>query len=143
MTIQSKVFILKKIKYAESDLILNCLNSYGARINFIAKGALRSRKRFGGGVLDPLNYVQTSYQEKKNSDSLVLLKEATLIEDFPGLRSSYDRLETGFHFLKLILKLSREGVMDGNEVFHLLGNALRSAETSRNLHLLRTQFEMK
>jgi DNA repair protein RecO (recombination protein O) len=145
--IKDKAFILKKTKYGEADLIIQCLDFHGARISFFARSALRSKKRFGGGVLEPTHYVNILYQTKGTGTGgeqrLHLLKEATLIDGFSGLRTDYTRLQTSLHFVQLISNVSREGAIDSKDLFNLLGNSLRAAETSQQLEHLRIQFELK
>ena len=85
------------------------------------------------------------YQEKKGEqlDQLHILKEASLIEGFDEIRTDYARLEAGLHFVRLIGDMTREGEVDSKEIFNLLGNALKAAETSTQLAHLRIQFEVK
>ncbi|MCB0365086.1 MAG: DNA repair protein RecO [Bdellovibrionaceae bacterium] len=145
--IKDRAIILKTVKHGESNLIVQCLSRNGSRLSLMAKGALKSRRRFGGGVLEPLNYIQLAYKEsnKKNDDQDLLhwLEEAQILEDFASLRSDYDRLELGFYFLQVVSKISLEGTPDNNEVFDLLGNALKSLQSTSHLGLLRTLFELK
>ena len=147
MQVKEKVFILKKIKYGEADLILTCLTPRGERISLFARSALKSKKRFGGGVLEPTHYVHVLYDDKSSrshsENPLHVLKEASLIEDFQGLRSDYGRIELALHFLSLITDIVREGDVDSADLFNLLGNTLRAAEKSRHLDHLRTHFEVK
>jgi len=144
MEVKEKIFILKTIKYAEADLIILGLNQMGGSVRFIAKSALKSRKRFGGGVLEPTHYIEVTYR-KKNTESenrLNVIQSAHIVECFPRLRGDYERLELALHFLKLISQVSKEDLED-QELFHMLGNALKAAEKSDNLAYLRTQFELK
>ncbi len=145
-TQKDRVIILRTIKHGESDLIVHGLNSSGARLNLIAKGALRSRKRFGGGTLEPANYIFANYQQNRKNNSeeaLQILTEAQLIDGFNGLRKNYERLELAFYFLQVMAKVSQEGVIDAKENFDLLGNALKAAETSDDPDFLKTHFELK
>lgn len=143
MSITEKVIILKTTKYGEADLILHGLNKKGGKLHFIAKSALKSKKRFGGGVLEPLNYAEISYIFNKKFDGLHILEEARLINDFPLLRKSYDRLELALYFLSIIDRISMNEDIHSADNFNLLGNALRKAETTENLNLLRCAFEIK
>lgn len=142
---EDRVILLRKIKHGESDLILHALSSTGSRLNFMAKGALRSKKRFGGGILEPTHFLKVNYKEKTASDEDTLhwLEEATLLKEFQGLRTDYDRLELAFGFLQSLSKISQVGLEDGTEVFQLLGHALMAAETVRDLRRLRCLFELK
>ncbi len=136
--------LLKKIKYGESDLILHGLTSKGTKLHFIAKGALTSRKRFGGGILEPTHYLSVSYKEKSGRDEeLKVMEEATLIEDFRGLRDSYEKLEMAFEVLNLVSQVAQEGDENSKDLFDLLGNTLRALQDSKSLSILWLQFEIK
>ena len=141
MTLREKIIVLKNIPFQESDLIIKGINEEGAQRSFIAKSALKSKKRFTGSVLEPGSYIALEY--KKSRSSLPRLNQAWFLESFPGLRSEYARLDLALYFLKLIYFISQEGAEDAGELFHLLGNALREAEKSTNLKSLKLFFEMK
>lgn len=146
MQVQDRVFILKKTRYGDNDLILNCLSSRGTRVGLFARSALKSKKRFGGGVLEPTHYVHVLYEDKTGSSgdqALHTLKEASLIQGFPGLRSEYERIDTGLFLMRLVNDVVKEGDIDSAELFNLLGNTLKAAETSSQLERLRTHFEAK
>lgn len=140
-----KILILKTFKHGEADLIVHGLNILGARVGFIAKGGLKSRKRFAGGLLEPSHYVEVTYKVNPAVDGepLHTLREARLLRDFAGLRKDYHRLETALHMLRLVHRLGQHGVIDAAELFNLLGNALAAAETSHDLDKLKLHFEMK
>lgn len=142
---KERVFILKVFKHSESDLIVHALNSSGARMNFFARGALKSRKRFAGGILEPTHYLEVSYKEGSSNDGdpLHSLLEAQLIREFVKLRTDYQRLETALYFLKVVHKLSQPGMVDAQDLFNLLGNALAAAEVSNDLAKLKLHFELK
>ena len=145
MTAQEKIFVLRTFKHGESDIVVHGINRLGARMGFFARGGLKSRKRFAGGVLEPTHYIEVTYQVRNSPDGdpLHTLLEATLLREFSQLRQDYGRLETALHFLRLIHKLGQHGVIDSPDLFNLLGNALQAAETSTSLENLRLQFELK
>jgi DNA repair protein RecO (recombination protein O) len=146
MTKTEKILVLRAFKHGESDLVVHGLNALGARLNFIAKGGLKSRKRFAGGILEPTHYIEVTYKvrgESGDSEPLHLLLEARLVREFSGLRTDYARLEAALYMLQLVHKLGQHGVVDAPELFNLLGNALQAAETSRHLENLKLQFELK
>lgn len=147
MQVKDKVFILRKTRYGDADLILNCLTSGGSRISLFARSALKSKKRFGGGVLEPTHYVQVVCEDKSGSSSaespLHTLKEASLLADFPGLRTDYARIEAALYFVRLICDVVREGDIESSDLFNLLGNSLRAAEASSRLDRLKIHFEVK
>lgn len=137
-----KFIILKKVRYGEADLILQAISVHGEKMSFMARGALRSRKRFGGGVLEPLHFVLFTYQGSGET-KMRTLKEANLINDFSGLRRNYDRLEFALRAVETVAKVSQEGDVTSEFLFNLLGNALKAAEQVEDLTTLRTQFYLK
>lgn len=143
--IKRKIIILRTIKHGESDLVVHGLTTTGARLNLIGKGALKSRKRFGGGVLEPSHYVEIFYKPSRFSgdESLHFLEEAQLINGFEGIRSNYDRLQTAFYFLQLVSKVAQEEDESSKDLFDLLGNALTALETSDSIGVLKVHFELK
>lgn len=144
MVVKDKIILLRRVKYSESDLVLKGLSISGGIVNLLAKSALKSRKRFGGGVLEPLNYIQATYKDRGNDqDSLHLLQEADLVYGFSALRTDYDRLELGFYFLQMMSKIVQENQHQDPALFNLLGNALRALEKTKDLPLLKLHFEIK
>lgn len=137
------MIVLRKIKYGESDLVVHGLDSAGEKRSFIARGAAKSRKRFGGGVLEPTHYIAATYQPSPREQSLHTLQEAAVVNDFPGLKSDYSRVELALYMVGLVDRLSHEGDMDLKNLFDLLGNSLSACERSSRLHVLRTHFEFK
>jgi DNA repair protein RecO (recombination protein O) len=139
----SRAFVLRTIKHGESDLIVRLLDREGSRITVAARGAMRSKKRFGGGVLEPSHFIEAVYTMGRGDNDVGLLQEARLINGFVGLRLDYDRVQLALKFVSLIDRVGREAAPDSQHLFDLLGNALRSCETSKNLAKLRVHFEVK
>ena len=140
MTVREQIIVLKKQVFSESDLIIRALNKQGAQISFIAKGALKSKKRFMGGILDPGSYIELEYRASQKP--LKNIQQAWFLEDFLKLRSNYQRLELAIYFLNITLQVSKEGE-NCQELFYLLGNALKQAETSKHLPALKIFFQTK
>ncbi len=143
--LKARIIILRTIKHSESDLLIQSIDSFGNKLHFLAKSALKSKKRFGGGVLEPTHYLDVLYKEARVSDGdpLHILLEAKVIRDFQGLRSNYDRLVLALSFLELVQKLTRAGAVGAKEIFDLLGHALSACETSENPQNLKLQFQAK
>ena len=138
-----RLLILRVLKHGDANLIIHALQPNGNKVGLFAKSALKSKKRFGGGVLESGNFVKASYRLASDTDQLGRLNEASLIYGFEGLRKSYDRIELGLYFLGLVEKVSTMGSIENQGVFDLLGNALKAAETSERLDLLRVHFQIK
>ena len=139
---RERIIVLKTFPFRESDLIVKGLNSQGLQMNFMARGALKSKKRFAGGVLEPSSYIEVEYQASQKS--LHRLRQAWMLEDFRELRADYERLQTAFYILKIAGALSLEGgTGDSKELFFLVGNALTEAQRSCRLDLLKLFFQIK
>ena len=142
MFYKDQVIVLKQSCFQESDLIIKALNPQGALISFIAKGALKSCKRFPGGVLDPTHYIGVEYK-KSRSSSLHYLCRAWFLDSFKGLRLNYERLNLALYVLSLAEKMSWEGAEHNEELFNLLGNTLQTLEHAENLSSLQFIFEIR
>lgn len=140
---KDRFIILKKIKYGESDLILHAISSQGEKLAFIARGALKSKKRFGGGVLEPTHYVSLTYKQVFEEGKMHVLQEATLVNDFPSLRKDYDHLELALHVLECVSKVSQEGDKHSGFLFNLLGHTLRAIETTPDPLIVKMHFYLK
>ena len=141
MIIRERIIVLKNQPFAESDLIVRGLNPKGCQISFIAKGALKSKKRFSGGILEPSSYIELEYRSSKKS--LKTIQQAWLLEDFKALRTDYNRLSLALYFLQVSTQISQEGTEDSKELFNLLGNSLSLAQYSPCLDSLKLFFQMK
>ena len=139
---REKIIVLKTFPFSESDVILRGLSSLGVKMNFLAKGALKSRRRFSGGVLNPCSFIEVEY--KRSRQSFHRLQQAWFLRDFTGLRRDYDRLSLGLYFVRILDRISTEGGQnDSPELFRLLGQALMEAEKSSHLKNLKLFFQVK
>jgi DNA repair protein RecO (recombination protein O) len=142
-TFKKKVILLRKIKYGESDLILHAIAMDGEKLCFMARGALRSKKRFAGGVLEPTHFIEAIFNKPQEIGKLIPLSEVILINDFPKIRESYDRLDSAFLILNSVYRVSQEGEGQSQGLFNLLGNGLKLLETTSDLALLKLVFAIK
>jgi DNA repair protein RecO (recombination protein O) len=147
MLAQTKGIVLKTTKYSEADLIVTLLAANGTRLQLFGRNAIKSKKRFGGGILEPTHYIQVSYEDRRSrlggDAELHTLREAVLIEDFTKIRTDYMRLEVALELLRIVGRFVRHGDFGSAELFNLLGNSLKAAETSSDLAKLRVHFEIR
>lgn len=136
-----KYIILRATPFKESDLLIDGLGNDGDRIKLTAKNAIKSRHRFGGGVLEALNFVEFHYTEAKSG--FFYIQEAALIYGFGELRDNYKKLENAFYFSQLIAKATGEGMQDNKQLFDLFGNVLKVLETAEDFHLIKLHFHLK
>lgn len=140
---QDRFIILKKVKYGEADLIIHALGSNGSKYSFMARSALKSKKRFGGGVLEPLHYVNLSYKESFDPNKIKTLNEAQLIDDFKNIRENYERLELALFVVNCVSHVSLEGDANSDFLFNLTGHSLKAISQSNQIRLLRLHFCLK
>ncbi len=137
--------ILKKVKYSEADLIIHALSQSGEKMSFIARGALRSKRRFGGGVLEPTHHVKLTYNVS-NKTEMHTIKEAQLLQGFELIRNDYDKLDFALTALNCVSQVSMEGDSNSSTMYNLLGHLLKRLEAVTDpteLHLLKVQFYLK
>ena len=143
MTKKDKIIVLQNIRHLESHLIVKGLNKKGQILSFFAGFALKSKKRFTSGVLEPGGYVQVEYRLSKKEGGWNRLIQAHPLNKFIKIRQDYERLRLALHFLKMFNQAGQEGMEEDPELFHLLGNTFTALETSRNLESLKLFFEMR
>ena len=81
--------LLSKVDYRESDWIVTLFTEQRGRVSAFARGARRSKKRFGG-VLEPIHTLTLALDERPTSE-LMVLREASI--EVPRIRL-VARLET-------------------------------------------------
>jgi DNA repair protein RecO (recombination protein O) len=143
---RDRLIVLRKIVYRDSDLIIRGLNTQGAKVSYLAPGAVKSRRRFGGGVLEPTNFIEVVYQgPSKSATALLRLQEAQILREFAGLRRSYEVIQASLSFLSLIDQVGQEGDAHGENLFNLLGHGLQylSQKEVKSLTLFRLHFLVK
>ena len=140
---KDKIIVLQNIRHLESHLIVKGLNNTGQILSFFASFALKSRKRFASGVLEPGGYIQVAYYPSKKEEGWNRLAQADILNKFMKIRQNYDRLHLALHILKMFNKAGQEGMEEDPELFHLLGNTLIALETSPDLESLKLFFEMR
>lgn len=146
---QTGTFILlKKVRYGESDLIVTGISAAGEKKSFLARAALKSRKRFGGGILEPLHHVKLSYSDKSDKQQLSVLDEAQLLNDFSPLKKDYDLLQFALLAVECVAKVSQEGDNLSDSLYNLLGHCLKNLSTASlnyetQLPILKVQFFLK
>lgn len=146
-SLKIKAIILRSTKYAEADLILTFLSVDGEKFSGIAKGALKSKKRFPGGILEPTHFVELVLNLPTQKDRLPVIEQAVLLEGFEKLRTDYDRLTLALKILEPVSKMAQEGHLQGDihskDLFNLLGHGLRELQHSNHLEIFQIQFLLK
>ncbi len=114
---KTPAIILHALPYGEADQIVTLYTLDFGKIRGIAKGAKRSRKRFGNR-LEIGSYVRVTYFEKESS-GLVRLSNCDLIRPFAGLREDIHKLAWASYFIELVDGLTAEKI-ENKALFRLL-----------------------
>ena len=112
-------------EYRESDLLVTFFTEELGKLRALAKGAKRSKKRFGIN-LDLFSLVDLSLREKAGS-GLALVDEASLVNPHLGLRQMLEKVALASYFLELTLELTPEREPN-RQLFRLLISALTFLE---------------
>lgn len=138
----SPAIILRHVNYGEADRIVTVLTPDHGRMKGFARGARKSRKRFGAS-LDPFAEVRLHWAPQAGGD-LVSLREAELVTLRTGLRRDLETLALAGYGCELAEALFDEAVGFA-EVFNLLrafldyldgAGATREAKLLMELRLL-------
>lgn len=114
---KTPAIILRTTPLGEADQIVTLYTLEFGKIKGIAKGAKRSRKRFGAR-LEIASYVNATFFEKETSE-LVRLSHCDLIRPFDGLREDIHKLAWASYFIELIKEMTAERIQN-KPLFRLL-----------------------
>ena len=109
--------VLRSMPYGESDQIVTLYTLAFGKIKGIAKGAKRSRKRFGN-TLEICSYITATFFEKETAD-LVRLSHSELVRSFEGLRGDITKLAWASYLIELVNALTAERIKNRG-LFRLL-----------------------
>jgi DNA repair protein RecO (recombination protein O) len=135
-----RALALRKTKLGESDLIITLLAEDGCQIRAVAKGARKTKSRFGAR-LEPYSVADLMLSPGR---SLEIVTEAQTVASHDGIRSDYDRLRAAAVVADFLDKLSLECQTE-SRVFALSTTMLDVMETAEiaDLPLLVVSFLVK
>jgi DNA repair protein RecO (recombination protein O) len=114
-------FIVARMPFGNTSLIVRCLSRQAGRLTFMAKGAARPKSPFSG-LLD-LFYLADFLYQPSRSGEMHTLREIKLHEAHLGLRRSYANLLAAQYFAALIEAITEANTPIPHE-FELFGKAL-------------------
>ena len=114
-------FIVGKMPFGNTSLIVRCLTRQAGRLTFMAKGATRPKGPFTG-ALDLFYLADFLYQPARTGE-MHTLREVKLIEAHLGLRRCYANLLAAQYFAALIETVT-ESATPVEEEFTLFAKAL-------------------
>jgi len=119
-TTRTEAIILNTRDHGESDRLVGLYTRSRGRLQGIAKGARRSRKRFAN-TLEPCSLVELQFREK---GTLAWLESCKLLEPFLSLRTELIRWGIAALISEIVIEMVPEGDPQP-ELFELLRETLR------------------
>jgi len=123
----------------ESDRIVTFLTRAAGKVRAVAKGARRSRKRFGSN-LEPLSRVRLQYFEREGAD-LARIESADLLESFYRLQEEPERAAVLACMAEIADAFAREQQED-EPYYRLLHVVLRAVRDGLDLEWAARYFEI-
>ena len=114
-------FIIGRMPFGNTSLIVRALTRQAGRLTFMAKGATRPKGPFAG-LLDLFYLADILYQPTRSGE-MHTLREIKLVEAHLGLRRSYANLIAAQYFAALIEAITETGTPVEAE-FELFAKAL-------------------
>ena len=131
--------VLRSQPLGESDRIVTFLTRSVGKVRAVAKGARRSKRRFGSN-LEPLSRVRLSYFEREGSD-LARIEAADLLESFYRLQEDPERAAVLACMAEVADAFAREQQED-EAYFRLLHAVLRAVREGLGLDQAARYFEI-
>ncbi|MCE9624601.1 MAG: DNA repair protein RecO [Deltaproteobacteria bacterium] len=126
---KDSAFLLRSVAYGDDHLILSFLTVSRGRVDAIALGAKKSRKRFSG-ILDFVHCLDIEFQPSRRGGLMQLLN-CELRETYDGLRSDYDATMVALGWIRLLSKVLPEG-QNIPGLFALLQDGFRGLAARRS-----------
>jgi DNA repair protein RecO (recombination protein O) len=100
-----RALVLRKTKLGEADLIVTMLAADGHQVRAVAKGARKTKSRFGARV-EPFSVVDLLLHTGR---TLEVIAEVEIVRSHDAVRGDLDRSEAGSVVVDLLDKISVEG----------------------------------
>lgn len=140
VTIVTKALVVGSVDFGESDKIVTLFTLEMGTIKAVARGAKRSRKRFGAN-LEPFSLVSAHLVDAERG-GLMRLEQSDLIEPHDGIRRGLDRIAWAAYFTELAGQAVGEGEANP-ALFRLLEGGLGFLNRQMTGAGLIRAFEMK
>ena len=134
-------FVLKVTDHAESDKIVTFYCRELGRVNGIAKGAKKSKRRFVN-KLEVFTLLQLSCRAPQVAGGLIFIEEAEIVSSFISLRNNYSLYVTATYLFELVLCFTRDNDADPH-LFSLVHWAVHALEQKQYPAKVAAMFHIK
>lgn len=133
--------VIRIVDYGDNDQILSVLTPDRGKISFMAKGARKSSRRFGGAI-DLLTQSEFVFYDR---DGLKSLNQATLVNAHSALQTDYDRLTTALRCARTLNRLLEDDqeALNVFDLFERLLQALSAEASVEALGVYELAFKLK
>ena len=105
--VQARAVVLRSVDYGERDMILTLLMEGLGKRSAIAKGGKSSKRRFPG-ALENFRVSRFTFTDRGPS-RMAMLAEARVVEDFPGIEGSFEKISAAAYATELVRELIQDG----------------------------------
>jgi DNA repair protein RecO (recombination protein O) len=132
-----QAIVLSSLDYGDSDRIVSLFSLEHGRIKAFARGARKSRKRFGP-ALEPFARIDVQARIK---DGLSGLQQADIVSIYPAIRADLERIANALYACELVDVITPEG-HPLPRLYRLLAAYLNRLETTAACEVDRRFFEL-
>ncbi|MGH7798466.1 MAG: DNA repair protein RecO [Candidatus Binatia bacterium] len=140
INLTTRAIVLRTRPFGESDKIVSFFTERYGKLTGIAKGAMRSRRRFVNS-LESFSLIHLSFQDRPHSN-LAFLLSADLIQGFRTMTTALDRISYASYMVEITDGLIGEREENPAVFQHLKEGLCYLAENGTSLRFL-TVFELK
>ena len=141
MILRTEAIVLKSMRYGESSRIATLFTRERGKLSVIARGARRSKSRFGSALL-PMSYIESVIYVKAGR-SLQTLSETSHLLRFPSLARDLTKISTGLRVVELLGSVVQEEERNPS-LFNLALKTLQQLSlASANTENLGLHFELQ
>lgn len=134
----TQAFVLKNIKYKDSDKVFTLFSKDLGKISAVARGVRKISSRRAGN-LDTLNLVSISIRENLNAFNDI--EEVKTIESYKDLKKDLKKSLKAYYLIELIHKSIEEGEQN-EDLFDLLQKSLKMMQKTSDPDFVVNYFEM-
>ena len=123
---RTKAIVLNKVKYGDSDIIVNLLSYKHGRISVIVKSCRNKKSHVKTNIFFPLNIIETDIYVKQNRN-LQTIKNAASVEILNSISSNIFKICIAQFLVELIQKsIKEESRID--DIFSFIENSILKLE---------------